>query len=447
MTFREMVKACGGTWQGSADELDKTPLNIVTDSRQAEQGSLFIALRGERTDGHRYIPDVIERGAAAVLCEHMDTQNGCAIVVEDVPAAMRAIAAANRASIKAPFIGVTGSVGKTTAKEMIAAALSSRYAVYKTPGSMNGQIGIPVALMGMKNDIDVAVMEMGISFFGEMTRLTQLIRPNAAVFTNIGDAHLENLHDRSGVLQAKSEILLGMDPDSAVFVNGDDPLLRAKDFGRKKVTFGKDPSCDYYPEESTLHGTEREYVIRSGARRIPVRISAYGNYLIYSVLAAAAVGSEMGLTEEEIRKGIEGYRTLSHRSQVIRLNSGVTLIDDCYNANPTSNRAAADSLCEMPGRRICVLGDMREMGENSSQLHRELGEYLLAKGVDRVLTCGNEARNISEGAGPVAEHFPDKDALINAAVKTIGPGDTVLIKASRGAHFEEIVDAFQKAFS
>lgn len=445
MTFREMLLACGGTWQGSEDILDRSPVNIVTDSRQAEPGSLFIALRGERTDGHRYIPDVMRRGACAVLCEHMDAGEGCGIIVDDVPTAMRAIAAANRASISAPFIGVTGSVGKTTAKEMIASALSSRYTVYKTPGSMNGQIGIPVALMGMSRDIDVAVMEMGISFFGEMTRLTRLIRPNAAVFTNIGDAHLENLHDRNGVLEAKSEILLGMDPESLVFVNGDDPLLRAKDFGRRKVTFGTDRSCDYFLEDCTVRGAEKEYTIRKDDKRITVRVSAYGNYLIYSVLAAAAVSSEMGLSDEEIREGIEGYQTLAHRSQVISMN-GVTLIDDCYNANPTSNRAAVDSLCEMAGRRICILGDMREMGENSSALHRELGEFLRKKSIDRVLTCGEEARYITEGAGPIAEHFPDKASLVRAATEEIEPGDIVLVKASRGAHFEEIVDALQNTF-
>lgn len=445
MTYREMLLACGGTWQGSEDVLDMTPSNIVTDSRQAEQGSLFIALHGERTDGHRYIPDVLRRGAGAVLCEHMDAREGCGIIVEDVPVAMRAIAAANRASIAAPFIGVTGSVGKTTAKEMIASALSSRYTVYKTPGSMNGQIGVPVALMGMSKEIDVAVMEMGISFFGEMTRLTRLIRPNAAVFTNIGDAHLENLHDRNGVLEAKSEILLGMDPDADVFVNGDDPLLREKDFGRRKVMFGTDRSCDYYPENCTLQGEKREYTIRGGDKHITVRVSAYGNYLIYSVLAAVAVASEMGLTDEEICKGIEGYQTLAHRSQVIPMN-GVTLIDDCYNANPTSNRAAVGSLCEMKGRRVCILGDMREMGENSSMLHRELGEFLRMKGIDRVLTCGEEAKHITEGAGSIAAHYPDKASLIRAAAEEIQPGDVVLVKASRGAHFEEIVEAIRKVF-
>lgn len=198
------------------------------------EGSLFLALRGEKTDGHKYIPDVLQKGALAVLCE----ERGAAgeeprIVVPDTLAAMQQIAAASRKRWDIPFVGVTGSVGKTTAKEMLAAALSGKYEVFKTPGSMNGQIGIPVSLIGLHGEYDVAVIEMGVSLFGEMTRLTNMVHPDMAVFTNIGDAHLEALGDRPGILRAKSEILQGMGPDAVIFANGDDALLSAADFGRK----------------------------------------------------------------------------------------------------------------------------------------------------------------------------------------------------------------------
>ena len=232
MTIGEMLRACRGEWQGDKDTLDKTPVSVVTDSRQAGEGSLFLALRGERTDGHRYIPDVLRKGALAVLCEERGAAGEPRIVVQDTLAAMQQIAAASRKRWNIPFIGVTGSVGKTTAKEMLAAALSGKYSVFKTPGSMNGQIGIPVSLIGLHGDYDAAVIEMGVSLFGEMTRLTNMVQPDMAVFTNIGDAHLEALGDRPGVLRAKSEILQGMKNGAVIFANGDDALLSKADFGR-----------------------------------------------------------------------------------------------------------------------------------------------------------------------------------------------------------------------
>lgn len=193
MTIGEMLRACRGEWQGPEETLTKAPSSIVTDSRQAGEGSLFLALRGEKTDGHKYIPDVLQKGALAVLCEERGAAGEPRIVVPDTLAAMQQIAAASRKRWDIPFVGVTGSVGKTTAKEMLAAALSGKYEVFKTPGSMNGQIGIPVSLIGLHGEYDVAVIEMGVSLFGEMTRLTNMVHPDMAVFTNIGDAHLEAL--------------------------------------------------------------------------------------------------------------------------------------------------------------------------------------------------------------------------------------------------------------
>ncbi len=443
MTIEEMIRACGGVWQGSAEALNKTPVNIVTDSRQAGEGSLFLAFRGERTDGHKYIPDVLAKGALAVLCEESGPEGEPRIVVPEILPAMRSIAAANRERCRFPFIGVTGSVGKTTAKEMIAACLSADRPVFKTPGSLNGQIGLPASLMGMEPVYGAAVIEMGISLFGEMSRLTRIVRPDMAVFTNIGDAHLEFLHDREGVLRAKSEILEGMDPGAVIFVNGDDPILRNAKFHRKTITFGLDSSCDVRAEEiSSGDGTELFCIVVSGENRFPVRVSAYGQYMIYSVLAAAAVGLELGLTGEEIAAGIQTYRTVGRRSRVIR-TPFCTLVDDCYNANPTSNRAAIDSLARISGRKVCILGDMREMGENSPELHREIGRYAADHGVELILTQGQEAAHIAESAGALARHFETKAELIDALASLLRPGDAVLVKASHGARFEEIADAVE----
>ena len=444
MTIGEMLRACRGEWQGNEETLTKAPSSIVTDSRQAGEGSLFLALRGERTDGHKYIPDVLQKGALAALCEERGAAGEPRIVVPDTLAAMQQIAAASRKRWNIPFIGVTGSVGKTTAKEMLAAALSGKYEVFKTPGSMNGQIGIPVSLIGLHGDYDVAVIEMGVSLFGEMTRLTNMVHPDMAVFTNIGDAHLEALGDRPGVLRAKSEILHGMGPNAVIFANGDDALLSRADFKRKTVLFGLgEKNCAVRAADVQQNGESLSCRILAAGRDFAVTVPAYGTYMIYSVLAAAAVSIELGLSDGEIARGLARYETVGRRSRVVKTGY-CTLVDDCYNANPTSDCAAIDSLASLPGRRVCILGDMLEMGGNAPELHRSVGEYAAAHGVDLVITQGELAGYIAEGAGKAGVHYPDRTALLAALPELLHEGDVVLVKASHGAHFEEISEAVKR---
>ena len=443
MTIGEMLRACRGEWQGNEETLTKAPSSIVTDSRQAGEGSLFLALRGEKTDGHKYIPDVLQKGALAVLCEERGAAGEPRIVVPDTLAAMQQIAAASRKRWDIPFIGVTGSVGKTTAKEMLAAALSGKYEVFKTPGSMNGQIGIPVSLIGLHGEYDVAVIEMGVSLFGEMTRLTNMVHPDMAVFTNIGDAHLEALGDRPGILRAKSEILQGMGPDAVIFANGDDAFLSAADFGRKTVLFGLGENCAVRAADIQHFGESLSCSILAGERSFPVTVPAYGTYMIYSVLAAAAVSLELGLSDAEIARGLARYETVGRRSRVVKTGY-CTLVDDCYNANPTSDRAAIDSLASLSGRHVCILGDMLEMGGNAPELHRSVGEYAAAHGVDLVITQGELAKYIAEGAGTAGVHFADRASLLAALPELLHEGDVVLVKASHGAHFEEISEAVKQ---
>lgn len=445
MTLREIMNASGALWQGAADLLDKTPVNIVYDSRQAVEGSLFVALKGERTDGHRFIPDVLAKGAMAVLCEQPGEDNEPRLIVPDVMEALRASASRNRARRFMPLVAVTGSVGKTTAKEMIAAVLSARLRTYKTPGSMNGQLGIPAAFISMEDRYDVGVIEMGISLPGEMARIAKIVRPDMAVFMNIGDAHLEALGDHAGILREKSEILSCSSSFAPVFCNGDDLLLSVATFGgRPVVRFGMGKHCDVRAEdiESADNGTQQRCTIVSGERRIPVHIPAYGTYMVYAALAAASVGMALGLTDEEIIRGIREYKTVGHRSRIVPTAFGI-LVDDCYNANPNSNRAAIDSLANLPGRKVCILGDMLELGENSHELHRALGVYAVEHGVDAVFTQGGEAACICLGAGALGRHFDTKQQLIDALPQLIRPGDTVLVKASHGARFDDIAEVLE----
>ena len=337
LTIQEMTRSCGGTWRGEESLLHSRPTNIVTDSRDAGEGSLFIAIKGERTDGHKYIPNVLRQGALAVLCSEPGEEGEPRILVPDVMQAMRKIAQYNRARFACPFIGVTGSVGKTTAKEMIAAVLSARFDTFKTPGSLNGQIGLPVTLMQLRRGYEAAVVEMGVSLFGEMHRLSELVRPGYAVFTNIGDAHLEAFHDREGILREKSHITDCMGPDGVVFANGDDALLSRADFSHRTVLFGLGENCDVRAEAIEHENASLRCRIVTRGETFPVTVPAYGTYMIYSVLAAAAVGLELGMTSAQIAEGLTRYNTVGHRSRVVN-TPRCTLIDDCYNANPTSNR-------------------------------------------------------------------------------------------------------------
>ena len=445
MTLREIMQASGALWEGAACLLDETPVNIVYDSRQVVSGSLFVALKGERTDGHRFIPDVLSKGALAVLCEQLGEGNEPRLVVKDVMKALRAAASYNRSRAYIPLVAVTGSVGKTTAKEMISAVLSSRLRTYKTPGSMNGQLGIPAAFISMENRYDVGVIEMGISLPGEMARIAEIVRPDMAVFMNIGDAHLEALGDHAGILREKSEILSCSSGFAPVFCNGDDLLLSVATFGgRPVVRFGLSRHCDVRAEEIEVieNGTQQRCVIVSGDRRIPVHIPAYGTYMVYAALAGASVGMALGLSDEDIARGILNFENIGHRSRVVCAPFG-TLVDDCYNANPNSNRAAIDSLANLPGRKVCILGDMLELGEDSNALHMALGEYIRASGVELLITQGEEAAYIAKGAGDIAEHFETKQELIQALSSLLQRGDTVLVKASHGARFEDIVDVLE----
>lgn len=445
MTLREIVNASGALWQGAAELLNNTPVNIVYDSRQVVEGSLFVALKGERTDGHRFIPDVLSKGALAVLCEQSGGEHEPRIVVPDVMEALRASAAWNRTRHTIPLVAVTGSVGKTTAKEMLAAVLSARLRTYKTPGSMNGQLGIPAAFISMEDNYDVGVIEMGISLPGEMARIAKIVRPDMAVFMNIGDAHLEALGDHAGILREKSEILSCSSAFAPVFCNGDDLLLSVATFGgRPIVRFGMSCYCDVRAEDIEIvqNGTQQRCTIVSGNRRIPVHIPAYGTYMVYAALAAAAVGMTMGLSDDEIVQGILNYKTVGRRSRVISTSFG-TLVDDCYNANPNSNRAAIDSLSNLPGRKVCILGDMLELGENSHELHHDLGVYAVEHGVDAIYTHGAEAAYICAGAGMKGRHFTTKQEMIDMLPQIIQPGDTVLVKASHGARFEDIAEVLE----
>ena len=415
---------------------------IVTDSRAVVPGCLFAAIPGSNVDGHDFISMAAEKGASCVLCSRFVDVDIPQIRVEETLTALRQIAAFYRCQFDIPFVGITGSVGKTTAKEMIGAVLSERFNTLRTEKNFNNELGVPLTLFRLREEHEAAVVEMGISDFGEMTRLAEMVHPDIAVFTLIGDAHLEFLGDRAGVLRAKGEIVSGMPEDGVVIANGDDDTLRGHDFGRRTVWFGTGQNCDVRAEDIENDGTSAmKCVIAAGDRRIPVRVPAFGRHLVYAALMGAAVGLELGLTDGEIARGIAAYETVGSRGRVVKTAS-LTILDDCYNANPTSTAAALETLFSMPGRPVAILGDMLELGENSPALHERIGRK--ASSAALVLACGPLSRHIADGAGDCAVWYPDTEALIASLPVHIRPGDTVLVKASHAMGFDAVVEALGK---
>lgn len=446
MTMRDLTPAAvltvtGGQVCGTLPAGELTA--ITTDSRTITPGCLFAAIAGARVDGHDFIPQAAQMGAACVLCSRFTDAPVPQIRVPDVPAALRSVAAWYRGRFDIPFIGVTGSVGKTTAKEMIASVLSARFDTLKTEKNLNNELGVPLTLFHLRDTHEAAVVEMGISGFGEMTRLAEMVRPDIGVYTLIGDAHLEFLGDRPGVLRAKGEMISGIPADGVVIANGDDELLRGHDFGRRTVLFGLGERCDVRAVEVSADGAEdMRCTILAGDRRIPVRIPAFGEHLVYAALMGAAVGVELGLTDDEIVRGVAAYETVGSRGRVIGTGC-ITILDDCYNANPTSTRSAIDSLTHMTGRHVAILGDMRELGPSSGELHAGTGAYA-AERCALVVACGGEAKALAEGAGEGALWYADTDGLIAALPSLLQRGDAVLVKASRAMGFEKVTQALEK---
>lgn len=441
MTIQKAAAACGGLLSAPG-ETDRMLGTVRIDSRAVCPGDLFVAYKGEKVDGHDYIAAAFDRGAACCLAERLpEGETRPCILVEDVQRALEQITAAYRQTLKMPIVGITGSVGKTSAKEMISAVLEQQFRTLKTEGNLNNQIGVPMTLSRIGPEHGAAVVEMGISDFGEMRRLTRMVRPTIGVFTVIGHAHLEFLHDLDGVLRAKTEMLEGMAEDAVIFVNGDDEKLRDFTCKQRKVCFGLGERCqiravDVQEDEKGWH----RCTICTGERRIPVEIRAYGQHLLYAALAGAAVGLHLGLSDEQIARGILQFQAVGRRAEIS--NTGfLTLIDDSYNANPDSVKCGIDSLRLLPGRHVCLLGDMLEMGPDSPALHREVGLYAQQQGMDAVYTCGPASACTVEGAGAIGRHFDSKEALIEALPELLRQGDAVLVKASLGSGFGVVAEA------
>ena len=441
MTINRAAAACGAQICGKADR-EQELSRVVIDSRAIEPGDLFVAYKGERVDGHDYITAAFDKGAACCLAERIpDGEMRPILLVDDVQTALEKIAADYRSTLQLPVIGITGSVGKTSAKEMIASVLSQKYKVLKTEGNLNNQIGVPMTVSRITKEHEIAVVEMGISGFGEMTHLAAIARPTMAVYTVIGHAHLEFLHDLDGVLQAKTEMLALMPEDAPVLMNGDDEKQRDFRCRQNKTLYGLGEGCDLRAVDIQPLG-ERGTALRivGLGRDIRAVIPSLGKHLIYAALEGAAVGIRFGLSDAEIAAGIAAFRVVGRRAAVIETGK-LTLIDDCYNANPDSTRFGIDTLLSLPGRHVAILGDMLELGDDSPQMHFELGRYAREQGVDVLLCAGPNSRETVRAFGEGGTWFDSRETLIAALPQLLREGDRVLVKASLGMHFDKVSEA------
>ena len=440
-TLAEIAAACGGTYVGNEDMKSAVITSVERDSRQVKEGSLFLAIKGERVDGHDYIQKCYDNGAICAICEKApENADKPYILVPSTLQAVKEIGSAYREKFDIPVVGVSGSVGKTSTKEMLYAVLSQKFKTHKTQGNLNNELGVPLTLLSMPEDTEAAVIEMGISGFGEMTRLAKMAQPTICVLTIIGCCHLENLGDRDGVLKAKTEMFDYAKEGAAFILNGDDDKLSTvKDVrGTKPIFFGLDKSNRYYAESIENNGEGGvSCTLCFDDTRLDVTIPAIGSYMVSNALAAVAAGKLLGLSDEQLKNGVEAYKTVGSRANVI--NTGkLRIIDDCYNANPTSVKASLDTLKNFAGRNVAILGDMKELGSNELALHYDTGAYAKEIGIDRVLSVGPLAKELARGAEDV--WFESIDALLPELPDLLKDGDTVLVKASHSMHFENIVD-------
>lgn len=423
---------------------------VTTDSRAASDGQLFIPLTGERFDGHAYIDSALSAGAAGCLTARVPEtmQPGkFYIQVADTRLALKALAAWYRSRFTLPVVQITGSAGKTTTKEMVAAVLSRRYDTLKTQANFNNDIGTPLTLLGLAPQHQAAVIETGMNHFGEIRYLGEMVRPDIAVITNVGDAHIENLgNTRQGILQAKCEIFENLAPDGIAVLNGDDPLLDTVTLPQTILRCGRGEGCSVRVTDVDDRGIEGIACTVTTARAsYRLTTASPGGFMIYPMAMAAAIGEALGLTGEEITAGVAAYVPTGSRMHIIRLPEGRLLIDDCYNANPQAMTEALRLLAvTQHRRRAAVLGDMGELGELTVSAHRAIGALTGELQLDSVIAIGEKARDIVSAA-PNAQWFPSVEDALPAVRAAFTGGTVMLVKASHAMHFENIVKELEQS--
>ncbi len=460
LTFGQIAELCGGRLVLFGISGDEKPKAISTDSREADKDTIFVAIVGEKVDGHSYMSSAAENGCPFFIATkqpEMNTNKPYGIIlVDSIENALAALAGYFKSECGCFTVGITGSVGKTTTKEFVYSVLTEKTKTFKTQGNFNSVIGMPMSMVEIPKDAGAAVLEMGMSGFGEISSLTAIAKPNVAIITAIGTSHMELLGSRENICLAKMEIAEGLDENGILILNGDEPLLLKADKGGKKVFYvgieNRDADMRALNIRMSIGKTTFDLLL-GGRIYTDIEIPVMGQHNVYAALFAFSVGRIFGMDIEAIRRGLLGYKSAKMRQNIYDL-CGITVIEDCYNASPESMRSAIDVMHELSSqmggaRTVALLGDMLELGENSPQLHREIGEYLAGSGAQVLLTYGERAKDIAlaaEKRGMRAENI-----FVNPRAKTpsvsgemllhvLKKGDILLVKASRSISAEEIIE-------
>ena len=457
--MRDVARFCGGELYDYTDKNGCTATYVCTDSREADGETLFVATRGERVDGHDYIVSALDRGCRCVLCEYVPTdiagREAAFVTVENSMDAFADIARGYREKKPLRCAAITGSVGKTTTKELTAAILKKDFETYATEGNFNSVIGMPMSLMEVTADKERAVFEMGMSGFGEIASMTKVARPDVAMVINVGSSHLEYLKTRENIAKAKLEIAEGIKEGGYLLLNGDEPLLREhKKVGSYNVVYlgvKTQDGCLAYAENISVSESGTRFDLVVDTRRYEgLELKLVGAQFVYNASFAATAALLLGCSEKAVREGLSSYTPSGIRQNIYR-RDGVTVLADCYNAAPESVRAAIDTLCAIrtDGRRVAVLGDMKELGENSDLMHEGVGRYVKEKEIDVLFTFGPSAVLIAKGAkaaGMSEENVisftdtADIQPLCAAIKEKLHPEDAILFKASRSIALERAIE-------
>lgn len=446
LSINDIVKATSGKIICGSD---KGVIHaITTDSRQADKDVLFIPLKGERADGHDYIPSALDKGAVSISEREIDSDK-TVIKVADTRLALGDIARYYKAKYVVPTVSITGSVGKTTTKDLVYAVIAEKYKTHKTPNNFNNDIGVPLTVFGIEKEHEAAVIEMGMNHFGEISHLAGIVKPDVAIITNIGMSHIENLGSQEGIFKAKMEITENFTDANTLIVNGDDKFLgNISDTPYKLVKFGMSDTNDVYAkdiENKGLSGMDFTVVHPDGEFRCSLKQP--GEHNIYNALASVCAGLNMGLAEFEIARGIENCVYTSSRLEISEHN-GMEIINDCYNSSPDSVRAALKVMTNtLKSRRVAVLGDILEMGEYAKDAHFDLGKTVKDMGINFLITAGSNAKYIADGAKSSGMEnvvsYTTTDELVSDINNLVKPDDCILVKASHGMEFYKVTEAIK----
>ncbi len=449
ITVRDLTEATGGKLL--CGDMHAQVAHIRLDSRNVGKGDLFVPLVGEKVDAHRFIPQVLEQGAAAVLtAEHDRAESDAAwIRVADTKKALQDIGRYIRKRLTLPLVGVTGSVGKTTTREMIASALSAAFRVYRTPGNSNSQVGVPVTISEISSADQVGVIELGMSEPGELTVIAQIAQIDMAVITNIGITHIEQLGSRENIYREKLTIQDGLKKDGVLILNGDDDMLRntrGRD-GIRTVYYGTGENCDFRAEEIRMADGKTCFTAVHGSERQPVKLRVMGLHNVSNAMAAIAVCAQCGMTMKQAAEGLYTFRGFAHRQQIFS-GSRLTVMDDSYNASPASMKAAVDVFMELKkgSRHVAVLADMKELGENTPEYHRQVGEYAGKAGISLIVALGEASRELAAAARAVSDvktvEFEDRGQMESYLEEELKEGDCVLFKGSNSMGLSVTAEKF-----